>query len=71
MYYPKLEMEIFKARITKKSIADYLGITPKALNNKLKNRNHFTIDEAKKIQEHFFPEFTLEELFAVEQEKTA
>lgn len=62
-HFPNLEMEIFKSGLTKKSIAEYLEISPRAFSNKLKNKNQFTINEAQKIQQHFFPSHSLEELF--------
>lgn len=50
--------------ITLKQIADLLGVRIATVSDKINGKSNFTFDEALKIQKVFFPEYTLEYLFA-------
>lgn len=62
-YYPKLEAKIAEMGITKKSIAEKLGITQKTLSCKLSGKWDFYLKEAVKIHTDLFPDTSLLELF--------
>ena len=61
--YPLLESEMLKAGIKKKQIAQQIGITEKALTNKLSGKAPFKWVEVCTLQESFFPHVGLKELF--------
>lgn len=58
-----LQAEIKRKNINKKLIASSIGKTYNTLNLKISGKYPFTYDEALKIQETFFSEFNLKELF--------
>lgn len=58
-----LEAEIKRKKINKKIIALKIGRTYNTLNLKISGKFPFTYDEALKIQEEFFPDIELKELF--------
>lgn len=64
MYY-KLLNEIAKKGITRKSLANRIGVTEKTLFNKLNGRSDFTFTELKKIRNIVAPEYNLEKLFEI------
>ncbi len=66
--YPTLEVEIVKRGIKKKAIAESLGISAKALSNKLTGKTPFTWPEACKAQEVFFPDMEMRNLFSKQAE---
>lgn len=68
--YPVLAGEIAKRGIKKKAIAQSLGICDKALNNKLSGRTPFTWPEVQTITNRFFPDFRVDDLFALADDKT-
>lgn len=51
--FQNLEIELMKRRITRKQLAEALGISESALRNKIKGRVDFTFSEIKKILEMF------------------
>lgn len=57
--YENLKMEIIRNRLTQKEIAEYLNIHENSIGNKISGETSFTIEEAFKIKEHFFPELDL------------
>lgn len=61
--YNNLEAEIIRKRIRKQEIAREIGRTYNTLILKLAGKYAFTYDEAVTIQEKFFPECDLKELF--------
>ncbi|NEZ46529.1 hypothetical protein FDF74_04775 [Clostridium niameyense] len=61
--YSNLEAEIVRKKIKKPLIAEAIGRTYNTLNLKIAGKYPFTYDEAIKIQEEFFPECELKELF--------
>lgn len=58
-----LQAEIVRKKINKQMIADAIGRTYNTLNLKISGKYSFTYDEAIKIQERFFPDCDLKELF--------
>lgn len=61
--YPTLAEEIGKRGIKKVTIAKQLGITTRALHNKLTGKNAFSWPEVRCIQEVFFPDMDPKSLF--------
>lgn len=61
--YINLEAEMVRKGLSKKDIAETLGIKIATVYNKLSGKHPFTLDEAFKIKSKHFPEFTLEYLF--------
>lgn len=66
--YPTLIGEMAKRKITKKSVAESIGVCDKALNNKLNGKTPFTWPEVKTICHVFFPNMTPDDLFATNDE---
>lgn len=62
--YPTLAGEIAKRGIKKKAIAQAIGVSGRALNNKMRGESAFTWPEVKVIRNSFFPDFTVDDLFA-------
>jgi len=63
--YPELAAEIAKRRIQKKQITALLGISFKTLTSRLEGRTSFTLAEAKKIHDAFFPDTDFMALFSL------
>lgn len=63
IFYPALEAEIRKRRIKKKDIAEMLCLKQNGFFYKLSGRRKFSVDEAIKIQETWFPDIPVNELF--------
>lgn len=61
--YRELLGEMVKHGITRKMLADKLGITSKTLFNKINGKTDFTWEEVKKIRSIVAPTKTLDELF--------
>ena len=64
MKYQTLHTGLKKAHITKKAVAQSLGITPRTLQRKLRGQSPLLWEEACVIRERFFPYTELETLFA-------
>lgn len=64
--YPTLVGEIAKRGIKKSAIAKRIGISDRALYNKLSGSASFTWEEVVKINSCFFPDFAPDKLFARE-----
>ena len=62
--YPVLIGEIAKRGIKKKTIADCIGVCSKSLTNRLLGKVQFTWPEVQIIQQHFFPDVEVKDLFA-------
>lgn len=62
--YPALAGEIAKRGIKKSAIARRIGISERALYNKLSGNVSFTWDEVIAINSCFFPDFNPTQLFA-------
>ena len=63
MQYSILVGELAKKKITNASIARELDIHPNSVYNKLHGESSFTVDEAIKIRDTFFPGTDLTKLF--------
>lgn len=61
--YPVLIGEMAKRKITKKDIAQSIGVRDRTLNNKLNDRTAFTWPEVLQINNCFFPDMELRILF--------
>ncbi len=61
--YPTLEAEFSRHGIKKHTVADSLGIEPQTLSKKLNGKIRFTAEEAIQIQETWFSDMTVNELF--------
>ena len=61
--YTNLIAKMNEKKVSRSDIQRLLQIHSNSVSNKLKHRTSFTIDEAMKIQEQFFPECELSELF--------
>ena len=61
--YPALEAEISRHGIKKYEIAESLGIHPRTFSNKLGGTIRFSAEEAIQIQEQWFNDMTVNELF--------
>ncbi len=66
--YPTLTGEIAKRGIKKSAIAKHIGISNRALYNKLSGLASFTWDEVVEINTYFFPDFSPAQLFAKAKE---
>lgn len=64
--YPTLAMEMAKAGITNKRIANELGISVRAFYGKMRGESDFGWDETCIIQNVFFPNVPKEVLFRKE-----
>ena len=62
--YPELVGEIAKRGIKRGAIAAGIGISKRALYNKLSGTVSFTWDEVCAITERFFPDIDVKKLFA-------
>lgn len=61
--YPNLKFLISEKKYSQKQIAESIGITPRTFCKKLQGTYPFTLDEAFIIQNAFFPQISLENLF--------
>lgn len=66
--YPVLVSQMKKREIKREQIAEFLGISPRALRNKMEGRADFTWKQAEGIQKKFFPDVELKTLFREEWE---
>jgi len=62
--YPNLEAEMARSEVSKRDLADYLSVRYATVIDKMKGRYDFTLTEAFKIQQKFFPHCSIEYLFA-------
>lgn len=62
-YYPLLESEIILRKISKKDIYQLLDVQPNTFTLKLNGNLRFSLDEAIRIQETFFPDVSVNQLF--------
>lgn len=69
VFYPVLIGEMAKREIQKKTIAKSIGVCDKAFNNKLNGKTPFTWPEVKIIRRKFFPDISVDVLFATAADK--
>lgn len=66
--FPNLIGEMAKREISKKTVANSIGVCNKALQNRLVGKVPFTWEEVKKIHRDFFPDILPDDLFATSEE---
>ena len=59
----RIRNEIFARNIPYKDMADALGISISALGKKINGKSEFKLNEGVKLQQQFFPDVDLLELF--------
>ncbi|MBO5099010.1 MAG: XRE family transcriptional regulator [Clostridia bacterium] len=64
--YANLELEMIKANVNKRMIANALHIHENSVLNKFSGKTPFTIAEAFETKKQFFPDLDLDYLFATE-----
>ena len=69
MPYKILKGEMAKKDITIEEIAELLNIHRNSVSNKINKNASFTIEEAQKIWEKYFPEMEPKYLFAKDEKK--
>ena len=63
--YKNLQSKMAVEGITNRALAEYIGVHENSVGNKISGKSPFTVEEAFKIKEHFFPECELQFLFKV------
>lgn len=70
--YRNLLAEMARADITKKQIANFLNLRVATICDKMNGKYGFKLDEAFRIKKEFFPQLSIEYLFATDsQEKVS
>jgi len=64
--YLFLKGEMAKKNITIEKISELLGIHRNSVSNKVSGDSSFSIEEARKIRDEYFPMFKVEDLFTKE-----
>ena len=67
MAYLFLKGEMAKKNITIEKISELLGIHRNSVSNKVSGDSSFSIEEARKIRDEYFPTFKVEDLFTKEE----
>lgn len=67
--FPNLKAEIARKSLKEKDIAKKIGLSAKTFSNKMRGHSDFTLREMLAIKKYFFPDFSLEYLFAIDDEK--
>ena len=62
--YPVLTGKIAERGISKSRIAEAIGISPRSFRNKMEGSTKFTWEEVCVIQERFFPDMQMKDLFS-------
>lgn len=62
-HFPRLESELILRRIPKKELQSCIGCKAGTFTLKLNGGLRFSLDEAIQIQQTFFPDIPIEELF--------
>ena len=62
--YPVLTGKIAERGISKSKIAEAIGISPRSFRNKMDGNTKFTWEEVCIIQERFFPDMQMKDLFS-------
>lgn len=70
MAHQRLKTAIFDRGIKMSAVAKHIGVSTRALYNKIEGVSSFTWDEVCSIQKQFFPDMLKDDLF-VENDKTA
>ena len=59
----KLKMAVLLKQVSRQDLADATGKSLRTMNDKLAGKHPFTVPEALKIKEAYFPESSIEDLF--------
>lgn len=62
--YPNLEAEMARLGIKRKNFADLLNVRAATVYDKLNGKYPFTLDEVVAIKQKFFPDLSIDYLFA-------
>ena len=62
-YYPRLEAEMILRHITRLDLKDCIKLKYNTLCKKVNGELRFSLEEAIKIQETYFPDISVNELF--------
>lgn len=62
-YYPRLEAEMILRHITRLDLKDCIKLKYNTLCKKVNGELRFSLEEAIRLQEEFFPDVTVNELF--------
>lgn len=65
--YPNLNAEMSRLGIEQKDIANCICKGQDAVSLKINGKRSWTLEEAKKIKEKFFPNMTIEYLFEIKK----
>ena len=63
MEYLTLIGEMAKQKVTRRDLSDLLGIHWNSITNKIGGESDFSVTEAIKIRDRYFPEWEIENLF--------
>lgn len=55
--------EMAKQKVTKRDLSDLLGVHWNSITNKISGESDFSVTEAIKIRDRYFPEWKIENLF--------
>lgn len=55
--------EMAKQKVTKRDLSDLLGVHWNSITNKISGESDFSVTEAIKIRDKYFPEWEIENLF--------
>lgn len=58
--------EMAKRKVSKEDLAELLGLHWNSVANKINGKSAFSVEEAVKVRDSYFPEWKLEELFSRE-----
>ena len=62
-YYPRLEAEMILRHVTRLNLKDCIKLKYNTLCKKVNGELRFSLDEAIRIQETFFPDVSVNQLF--------
>ena len=62
-YYPRLEAEMILRHITRLDLKDCIELKYNTLCKKVNGELRFSLEEAIRLQEEFFPDISVNELF--------
>lgn len=69
MKYPNLKAELARKGISMEEVSKALNIHRNSVANKINGETPFTVEEAFKIQNKYFPKLSLNYLFATEEDQ--
>lgn len=69
MRYSNLKAELARRGISMEEVSKVLNIHRNSVANKINGETSFTVEEAFKIQNRYFPKMSMDYLFATEEEQ--